>query len=86
MIAGGEGDKNNSTDFFIAEVRASDLEMLVCLESHTAEWYRELCDALYQQGSNSLPAFQFMTSILSLWNQYEAVPFRVKQDRQFNKT
>jgi hypothetical protein len=37
MITGGEGDKNNSTDFFIVEVAASDLEMLVCFESHTPE-------------------------------------------------
>jgi len=37
IITGGEGDKNNSTDFFIAEVPALDLEMLMCFESHTPE-------------------------------------------------
>jgi len=36
-ITRGEGDKNNSTDFFIAEVPALDLEMLMCFEPHTPE-------------------------------------------------
>jgi hypothetical protein len=37
MTTGGEGDKNNSTDFFIAEVPVLDLEMLMCFKSYSPE-------------------------------------------------
>jgi hypothetical protein len=37
LMTRGEGDKNNSTDFFIAEVPALDLEMLMCFEPHAPE-------------------------------------------------